>query len=55
MLGKLSLPEDVDDGKIRVLKLLVMNLQTVRRSVWVLRCCAMPLIQSFTKPPIVFN
>ena len=29
MLGKLYLPDEVDDDKIRVLKLLVNNLRTV--------------------------
>ena len=29
MLGKLHLPEEVDDDKVRVLKLLVTNLRSV--------------------------
>ena len=29
MLGKLHMPEEVDDDKVRVLKLLVMNLRSV--------------------------
>ncbi len=30
MLGKLQLPDEVDDDKVRILKLLVMNLRSVR-------------------------
>lgn len=30
MLGKLYLPDEIDEDKIRILKLLVQNLQSVR-------------------------